>query len=41
MKEAVPSPNKGLPYIPIIGRNKDISNISVDEILLKILKINT
>ncbi len=36
MKQSVPSPNKGIIHIPLIGKGKDISNISVDEVLLKI-----
>ncbi len=36
MKQAVPSPNKGLIHFPLLGKEKNISNISVDEVLLKI-----
>ena len=39
MKQAVPSPNKALIHIPIIGKDKDISKISVNEVLSKI-KLN-
>ena len=33
LKQAVPSPNPGLLHIPLIGKNKDITNISVEEVL--------
>ncbi|MEW6162062.1 MAG: glycosyltransferase family 9 protein [Nitrospirota bacterium] len=32
MKQAIPSPNIELKHIPIIGKGKDISKISVDEV---------
>lgn len=32
LKQAVSSPNPGLTHIPVIGRGKDVSRISVDEI---------
>lgn len=36
LKQAVPSPNKGLVHIPLAGKNQDISNISVEDVFLKI-----
>jgi ADP-heptose:LPS heptosyltransferase len=36
LKQAVPSPNKGLVHMPIIGKGNDISNISVEEVFSKI-----
>lgn len=38
MKQAVPAPNKGLLHVPIIGKGKDTSNISVEEVLHKLHK---
>lgn len=32
MKQAVPSPNKGLKHIPLIGKGKDISKIKVKDV---------
>lgn len=33
LKQAVPSPNPRLLHIPLIGKNKDVSTINVDEVL--------
>jgi len=41
MKQAVSSPNKGLTHIPLIGKEKDIYNISVDEVFSKIISPRT
>jgi ADP-heptose:LPS heptosyltransferase len=36
LRQAVPSPNKGLTHIPLIGDKEDITNIDVDKVLSKI-----
>lgn len=36
MKQAVSSPNKGLQHFPLIGNNKDISTIKVEDVFGKI-----
>jgi len=33
LKQAVPSPNSGLKHIPIIGSNRDITKIKVEEVM--------
>lgn len=33
LKQAVPSPNPGLLHIPLIGKNRDVSMINVDEVM--------